>query len=56
MTDQDLIVTADISGKTPGTLIVNATVDTKDPAYDAVGALGTISVSITLREPVEDAA
>ena len=54
MTDQDLIVTADISGKTPGTLIVNATVDTKDPAYDAVGALGTISVSITLREPVEE--
>ena len=55
MTDQDLVVTADISGKTPGTLIVNAAVDTKDPAYDAVGALGTISVSITLREPVEEA-
>ena len=54
MTDQDLIVTADISGKTPGTLIVNATVDTRDPAYDAVGALGTISVSIALREPVEE--
>lgn len=53
MTAQDLLVTADISGKTPGTLIVNAAVSTTDPAYDDVGALGTISVSVTLREPVE---
>ena len=54
MTDQDLVVTADISGKTPGALIVNATVSTTDPIYSKVGALGTISVSITLREAVEE--
>ena len=50
MTAHDLQVTADISGKTPGTLILNASVDTTDPAYEGVGALGTISVSVTLRE------
>lgn len=54
MTAQDLVVTADISGKTPGTLILNASVDTTDPAYEGVGALGTISVSVKLVEPVEE--
>lgn len=54
MTAHDLMVTADISGKTPGALIVNASVSTTDPAYDGVGALGPISVSVTLREPVEE--
>lgn len=54
MTAQDLVVTADISGKTPGTLIVNAAVTTTDPAYDDVGALGTISVSVKLAEPAEE--
>ncbi|MBQ8237756.1 MAG: hypothetical protein IJZ39_06395 [Oscillospiraceae bacterium] len=53
MTAHDLVVTADISGKTPGTLILNASVDTTDPAYEGVGALGTISVSVTLRESPE---
>ena len=50
MTDHNLVVTADISGKTPGALIVNATVSTTDPIYSKVGALGTISVSVTLSE------
>ena len=54
MTAEDLMVTADITGKTPGTLILNAAVTTKDPAYADVGALGTISVSVTLWEPVEE--
>lgn len=54
MTAQDLIVTADFSGKEAGTVIVNASVSTTDPAYDAVGALGTISVSATLTEASEE--
>ena len=54
MTAEDLMVTADITGKTPGTLILNAAVTTKDPAYADEGALGTISVSVTLWEPVEE--
>ena len=54
MTAEDLMVTADVTGKTPGTLILNAAVTTKDPAYADVGALGTISVSVTLWEPVEE--
>ena len=54
MTADDLQVTADISGKTPGTLIVNAVVSTTDPAYNGVGALGTISVSVKLQEPAEE--
>ena len=53
MTAQNLLVTADISGKTPGTLILNATVSTTDSVYSSVGALGTISVSVTLWEPTE---
>ena len=53
MTAQNLLVTADISGKTAGNLILNATVSTTDAVYSSVGALGTISVSVTLREPAE---
>ena len=54
MTAEDLVVTADISGKTPGALILNASVTTTDPAYEDVGALGTISVSVKLIEPAEE--
>lgn len=54
MTAQALMVTADITGKTPGTLIVNANVSTTDPVYDQVGALGTISVSVKLWEPSQE--
>ena len=54
MTAQALLVTADITGKTPGTLIVNANVSTTDPVYAQVGALGTISVSVKLWEPVQE--
>lgn len=54
MTAEDLLVTADITGKTPGALIVNAAVSTTVPAYDPVGALGTISVSVTLSEAKEE--
>ena len=54
MTAQDLLVTADLSGKDVGTVMVNAIVDTVGTAYDAVGALGTSSVSVILREKVEE--
>ena len=49
MTAQDLQVTADVTGKNVGTVIVNAAVSAVDPAYQAVGALGNVSVSVTLR-------
>lgn len=54
MTAQDLVVVANVAGKDAGTVIVNAAVSISDPAYQAVGALGTISVSVTLREVVEE--
>ena len=54
MTDQNLYVIADVSGKTPGAQIVNATVHTTDPLYTKVGALGTISVSVTLSENTQE--
>ena len=53
MTAQDLQVTADVTGKNAGTVIVNAAVSAIDPAYQAVGALGNVSVSVTLRNAAE---
>lgn len=53
MTAQDLLVTADLSGKDAGTVMVNAAVDTMGTTYDSVGALGTFSVSVILRDPAE---
>ena len=53
MTAQDLQVTADVTGKHEGTVIVNAALSVIDPAYEAVGALGTVSVSVTLRRTAE---
>lgn len=53
MTAQDLLVTADVTGKPEGTVIVNAAVSVVDPAYQAVGALGNVSVSVTLRTNAE---
>ena len=54
MTAQDLLVTADLSGKDVGNVMVNATIDTVGTTFDAVGALGTSSVSVILREKVEE--
>ena len=53
MTAQDLLVTADLSGKDTGTVMVNAMVDTMGTTYDSVGALGTFSVSVILKDPAE---
>lgn len=53
LTVQDLVAVADLSGKDVGNVMVNATVDTMGTAFDAVGALGTSSVSVILREKVE---
>lgn len=53
MTAQDLQVTADVTGKNAGTVIVNAAVSAVDPAYQTVGALGNVSVSVTLRNAAE---
>lgn len=55
MTPQDLLVTADLSGKDAGTVMVNAAVDTMGTTYDTVGALGTFSVSVILKDPEETA-
>ena len=56
MTAKDLIVTADLSGKDVGTVMVNAGIDTIGDSYDAVGALGTSSVSVILKEKTQEAA
>ena len=53
MKSRDLIVTADLSGKDAGTVIVNAGVDTVGDAYNSVGALGTFSVSVILKDKAE---
>ena len=55
MTANDLVVTADLSGKDAGTVMVNAGIDTVGETYDAVGALGTFSVSVILTEKTEAA-
>ena len=53
MTADDLIVTADLSGKDEGTVMVNANVDTVGDTFDAVGALGNFSVSVILKDKTE---
>ena len=53
MTEDDLIVTADLSGKEAGTVMVNASIDTVGDTYNAVGALGTSSVSVILKDKTE---
>ena len=53
MTDQDLLVTADLSGKDSGTFMVNASVGTVGTAFNSVGALGTFSVSVILTDEAE---
>ena len=50
MTPQDLVVTADLSGKDVGTVMVNATIDPVGTTFDSAGALGNFSVSVILRE------
>ena len=55
MTASDLSVVADLAGKDAGTVMVNAVIDTPGTVYDAVGALGTFSVSVILREKTEEA-
>ena len=55
MTAQDLMVTADLTGKDAGTVMVNAAIGTVGDAYNAVGALGTSSVSVILKEKPEAA-
>ena len=55
MTANDLVVTADLSGKDAGTVMVNAGIDTVGETYDAVGALGTFSVSVIMTEKTEAA-
>ena len=53
MTAQDLLVTADLSGKDSGTFMVNASVGTVGTAFNSVGALGTFSVSVILTDEAE---
>ena len=53
MTPQDLVVTADLSGKDVGTVMVNATIDPAGTIYDSVGALGNFSVSVILKNKAE---
>ena len=53
MTVKDLVVTADLSGKDAGTVMVNAGINTVGDTYNAVGALGTFSVSVILKDKTE---
>ena len=53
MTVHDLVVTADLSGKDAGTVMVNAGINTVGDTYNAVGALGTFSVSVILKDKTE---
>ena len=53
MTENDLVVTADLSGKEAGTVMVNATIGTVGDTYNAVGALGNFSVSVILKDKSE---
>ena len=53
MTARDLVVTADLSGKDAGTVMVNAGINTVGDTYNAVGALGTFSVSVILKDKTE---
>ena len=49
MTEKDITINVDFSGEQPGTFTASANV-TMDTAYSSVGAIGTYSVSATLRE------
>ena len=53
MTPQDLVVTADLSGKDVGTVMVNATIDPVGTTFDSAGALGNFSVSVILKHKAE---
>ena len=55
MKAKDLTVSVDLSGKDAGTVMVNASVGTLGSTFDSVGALGNSSVSVILREQVEEA-
>ena len=50
---KDVVVSADLSGKDVGTVMVNASVSTRGSDFNSVGALGTSSVSVILREKAE---
>ena len=54
--DTDLVVSADLSGKDTGTVMVNAGVSTMGTAYNSVGSLGNVSVSVILREKATEGA
>lgn len=46
---EDIVITVNFSGVEPGTSTVKASVSVKGDDYREVGALGTLSVSVTLR-------
>ena len=46
---EDIVVTADLSGKEIGATTVKAKITVKDEKYSAVGAVGTHSISVTLK-------
>lgn len=54
LTPEDIEIVVDLTGKEIGTATVKATVVLKDSAYKEVGAVGTYSVNVTLKQVVEE--
>lgn len=54
LTAEDVVVTVDFSGKEAGSFTIKPTITVRGDAYANVGAVGTYSVSATLREAVEE--
>ncbi|MBO5129258.1 MAG: hypothetical protein J6B95_02800 [Oscillospiraceae bacterium] len=54
LTEEDITLVVDCSGKEAGTSTMKATVEFSESAFDSIGVLGTVSVPVTLT--VEEAA
>lgn len=54
ITPEDIVATVDFSGKEIGTMTIKATISLADEAYAEVGAVGSHSVSATLRVKTDE--
>jgi len=54
LTPENISVIVDFSGKEVGTFTIKPTIVVKGDAFTSVGAVGSYSVSATLREVVEE--
>ena len=51
---EDIVVTVDLTGKEPGASTVKASISVKGDTEELIGAVGTHTVSVTLKEAEED--